>query len=165
MKKKLLGWRFESQSFVRENVDGLKLKTFISFVIFFTAATSTSLTYWIPNFSISLSQPQGTRAFFLMKLKLLLSTRVDLDLLITSAQALTLTSRRLAGVDASYLVNATVVPSRSVLLGLTLSKDMQSRQWTKSKGGCGWKLLFVENEVEIFISKQTKEPMGGRDGN
>ena len=63
-----------------------------------------------------------------MKLKLLLSTRVDLDLLITSAQALTLSSRRLAGVNPSYLVNATVVPSRSVLLGLTLSKDMQSRQ-------------------------------------
>lgn len=68
-----------------------------------------------------------------MKLKLLLSTRVDLDHLITIAQALTLTSRRLAGVNASYLVNATAVPSRpvpslSVLLGLTLSKDMQSRQ-------------------------------------
>lgn len=27
VKKKLLGWLFESQSFVRENVDGLKLKT------------------------------------------------------------------------------------------------------------------------------------------
>lgn len=49
-----------------------------------------------------------------MKLKLLLSTRVDLDHLITIAQALTLTSRRLAGVNASYLVNATAVPSRPV---------------------------------------------------